>query len=94
MQTLFDGSHLGTHAFASIVKWCSPYDTNSQRLIPTLRALIFVNGQYHAVLLKKNTTKLRTQCFIDELKPLFNLRKIGTCITYITTRTGIYTSLC
>ena len=78
MQTLFDGSHLGTHTFASIVKWCSPYDTNSQRLIPTLRALIFVNGQYHCVLLKKNTTKLRTQCFIDELKDLFGLRKIGT----------------
>lgn len=75
---MFNGSHLGKHSFSSVIKWCSPYDSNSERLIPTLRAVLYWEGRYHCVLLKKNTTKLRTQCFMDEIKPLFGLRKIGT----------------
>ena len=75
---LFNGSHLGSYSFDSVVKWCSPVDTNSQRLIPSLRAILYLNEEYHSVILKKNPTKFRTQCFVDELKPLFGLRKIGT----------------
>ena len=78
LPTLFDGSHLGSHRFIDVVKWCSPLNSNSQRLSPALRALLYVNGKYHCVILKKNPTKFRTQCFIDELKPIFGLRKIGT----------------
>lgn len=81
---MFNGQHLGEHKFSDIVRWCSPVPTlSSQRLIPELNAIVQWKGEFHFVILKKNTTKKRTLCFVDQLKELLGLKKLGTNTIYL-----------
>jgi hypothetical protein len=77
----YDGSHLGEFEFLSVVPWCYPCTKGTSGLkTVTLFAVINLPGilEPQNVILKRNCAGHTDQLVIDELKPIFDLQKMGS----------------
>lgn len=77
----YDGFHLGSFEFNDVVKWSWPCTkTTSGLKTVTLYVMLKLSGWTAEipVILKRNCAAGNDQIVIDELKPLFGLRKMGT----------------
>jgi hypothetical protein len=77
----FDGTNLGDFDFWTVISWTYPCSKLTLRgKTVALYAIMNLPGiegpQY--VILKRNRTKSTDQLIVDELKPIFGLKKMGT----------------
>lgn len=77
----FDGTHIGDFEFSAVVNWIYPCSkTTTRGKTVTLFAILNLPNveEKQYVILKRNRTNLTDQLVIDELKPIFGLKKMGT----------------
>lgn len=75
----FNGSYLGSYRFLQVIPWFCPVQENTIRnKIPVLMVFLTIENIRIPVFLKKSYNKGIDQCLIDELKPIFGLKKMGT----------------
>jgi hypothetical protein len=72
----YDGSFLGRLDWHQTVTWWEPQPFDSKPTV--MYAMFMFNGHEYPVILKKNSAQKRDQLIIDEIKPLFGLKKMGT----------------
>lgn len=73
---MYDGSFLGRLNWHQAVTWFEPQPHDSTCKI--MYAMFMYNGHEYPVILKRNTANKKDQLIIDEIKPLFGLKKMGT----------------
>lgn len=79
MQGLqWSGSHLGSHSFNNVIQWMTPAQKEYKIGSVAFQVIFVWQGQCYLAYLKRNNQSRCDTCILDEIKPLFGLRKMGT----------------
>jgi len=78
----YDGSYLGDFNFGDVLSYIAPCDNYDpvreiKKKSLVLFALFKFEGHNYPVVLKRNRMCRTDQAFVDQIKPLFGLRKMG-----------------